>query len=307
MRPHSCYSRALGWIEALAGRLEPRSGSLSTAQTLYVAAAVCGDADSSSRDDARAALSAIRTCLAGSPAEAWGAGSGAKTLLCCLIDRAFFVDALPALEEYSARAATAVETLSRDDLTEDLLPAALLLRRLGAEVPLPRSSPMSFGPTVDAMVAGEETIRGLANKIESATHFGIVEPSASAEDGKALGVVLEAHLVRALSDHDLEYAAALLRALVYLERGPTLAMRTGVSYLRSCQADDGHFGFFDREIRALRARDPEPLVELGLLAPTLLGCLWALAESEGRDYRLYRDLARVETGNSSIGSLADRP
>jgi hypothetical protein len=142
------------------------------------------------------------------------------------------------------------------------------------------------------ITADQDTIRSLVQDIERASHFGQRPvPTAPGLVG-GLTAVLEAHLMRALGDYHLEHGATLLRGLVYLDRGRTLATTTAARFLQDNQTEEGYFGFFDPEIRLMRSRANDPTAELGLLAPTLLAVLWALAEFERDDYRLYRDLGR---------------
>lgn len=277
-------ARGLAWITELGARLDAAAPPL--LQTLYIASALCGDVAPDLRPDALAAIRMLRGLLARAGAEAWQGSTGATMLLCYVVDRRLFAEPLPALEQYATAAAAVLSSLESADAVAAFLPAALVLERLGHDLPAVGQSSLPETDFLALITADSEVVRAMIRDIETASRFGQL-PVAAPPD---LAPVLEAHLMRALGDYHLELAATLLRGLTYLHRGRTLATQTAVASLRANQADEGYFGYFDPEIRLMHTKVNDPLVELRLLDPTLLACLWALAEFEIPHYRLYRDL-----------------
>lgn len=282
-------SASLGWLGSVTTQLTEND----TPQLLqaYVAAVICSDLQPDLQNEVVKETEKIRTKLNSRLEQGLAQCNGSTVLLCCLLEHNLGGEMLPALKGYAHRAATALDELPVSVVAEEFYAAGTLLAAIGlSSAPPPPAS--TFAPALSALIMGDEkTTRDLTSLIESRTCYGTY----SVETPGGLGAVLECLMMATVRRYNLELAGTLLRSLLYLGKKDGLAISTTLQFILCSHNATGSFGFFDEEIKQLRKDGPEPYASLRIHLPVSVSCLWALAEANLDDYRLFRDL-----GSSSL-------
>jgi hypothetical protein len=127
---------------------------------------------------------------------------------------------------------------------------------------------------------GEESVLHFLADVEICSGFGTAQLALA----EPVGTLLHGAAVSAFRTYDLPRGMRLLRAATYVS-APSRTVP--LSFVKSCQCEDGSFGDYATPIAQLRAQD-EPNAELRLKIPVSLQALWTMAEAESPSFRLIR-------------------
>jgi hypothetical protein len=276
---HEAASRLLEWIESI-GTTESSLGPGSPLK-LFLTAVLCNDILRTGKPSSRLVEERAHACSLVSQDDLIASGSE-LVLLCCIAQHRQFGRIFSSYAAFLEEVTQVLGCLAPEKQREHLASYVLLCQldsRL--ELPSPRDSP---GLNLMSLLGGTRaTTRKAVRYVEEMTAFG----SRAYFDNRGTAIVFASILMKALREHDLLLGSALLRVLSYFEVREELAVKISRDFLLTNQDENGWYGLFPNETGRPRLADTEQRLEISLQ------CMWALSESGTRQYRMYRDLGRV--------------
>ncbi|WP_271782271.1 hypothetical protein [Aquimarina algiphila] len=126
----------------------------------------------------------------------------------------------------------------------------------------------------------EETLKKLMFKIELGSHFGMLHLKLPS------GVLnyLEGAIIYFMKQYDLPMMMRCLRSLNYIASTHTsLAIKTGISFLKHQQTFDGSFGDYETSLSNIKDIKERTVQEMKIKTPISIQALWTLYELESNN------------------------
>lgn len=176
--------------------------------------------------------------------------------------------------------------LSFEEITANLLPSFLLLKRANNKNIIDKISPISLKIDFDFTMMTQKEIGFLLNEIAQKTSHGLISIT---NIPIKLIKILETFLIIACSDYNLQQVSSILNALSYINAPKSLAIDTALTFLIHNQSVDGFIGYYEKEFSSLE--NHQKVNEIGIQLSSTLQTISALLTYK-TDFRFYASLGK---------------
>jgi hypothetical protein len=176
--------------------------------------------------------------------------------------------------------------LSSEEITANLLPSFLLLTRANNKNIIDKISPISLKIDFDFTMMKQKEISFLLNEIAQKTSHGLISIT---NIPIKLIKILEAFLIIACSDYNLQQVSSILNALSYINAPKSLAIDTALTFLIHNQSADGFIGYYEKEFSSLE--NHQKVNKIGIQLSSTLQTISALLTYK-TGFRFYASLGK---------------
>lgn len=176
--------------------------------------------------------------------------------------------------------------LSSEEITPNLLPSFLLLANANNADITDKNSPILLKIDFDFTAMAQKEISFLLNEIAQKTSHGLISIT---NIPIKLIKILEAFLIIACSDYNLQQVSNILNALSYINAPNSLAIDTAFTFLTHNQSTDGFIGYYEKEFSALEKH--QKINEISIQLSSTLQTISALLTYK-TGFRFYASLGK---------------
>ncbi|QVY64844.1 hypothetical protein [Polaribacter sp. Q13] len=178
------------------------------------------------------------------------------------------------------------KVLSSEKITKELLPSFLLLTTANKQHISSKHVPFSLKIASNFTTMTKKEIGFLLNEIEQKTYHGLISIT---NRPLKLITILEAFLIIACSDYNLQQVSRILNALSYVNAPNSLAINTALTFLTHNQSTIGFIGYYEKEFSSLEKN--QKVNEIGIQLSSTLQTISAMLTYK-TGFRFYTSLGK---------------